>query len=184
MVRTRIRELQAEDIDFLSEQEGGERFFFKDGYGTNSSDLHLADGYSVYADNIISVAKGSFTPVPKIGATTQTCTYAVGKYTKVGNLVTVTASMSFTKSGTGTFTIEGLPFAAMNITNLTQQLFVGGDGLVPETLDVIYRTLTYPKQIEFRVEPTSTTLTLYPTSATTNFQTTVTINVTGTYMVD
>ena len=45
MIRTRIREDQTLDNDFLSEDEAQERLVFKEGYGTNSTNVVLSDGY-------------------------------------------------------------------------------------------------------------------------------------------
>lgn len=51
MIRTRFREGQVIDEDFLSEEEGSQRFIFKDGYGDNNTNLIIQDGY-IQFDNI------------------------------------------------------------------------------------------------------------------------------------
>ena len=53
MIRTRMREDFAIDIDFLSEEEGYQRFLTKDDVGANQSNLVLADGYCVNLPNFV-----------------------------------------------------------------------------------------------------------------------------------
>jgi hypothetical protein len=63
------------------------------------------------ADNALDdYEEGAWTPVVKIGTTTNTGT-GRGRYTKIGNVVYIQATItSITKSGTGGLTVEGLPF--------------------------------------------------------------------------
>lgn len=66
-----------------------------------SSDANTLDDYE----------EGTWTPVVKLGTTEQTCT-AYGSYTKIGRFVQLEISVSgWTKSGTGNFTITGVPFS-------------------------------------------------------------------------
>ena len=58
MIRTRTRETQVLDSDFLSEEEGAQRFIFRDGYGTNNTNLIL-DGYIFLSSNVSATPTGS-----------------------------------------------------------------------------------------------------------------------------
>lgn len=48
-MRTRLRDIQARDEDFLTEEESSQRFIFRDGYGENNCNLSL-DGYVILED--------------------------------------------------------------------------------------------------------------------------------------
>ena len=55
--------------------------------------------------------EGAWTPVVKIGTTTNTSVSPKGRYTKIGNVVYIQATITtITKNGTGGLSIEGLPF--------------------------------------------------------------------------
>lgn len=157
MARTKFRSTQGIDQEFLTEDEGAERFIFRDGYGTNETNVVL-DGYLNLVDqqtdpsitpttgNIIVYAKSgeaytknpqgtveklggvavatAFTPVIKTGTTTETPVYSVGFAIENGDAVFVSINLSFSKSGTGDLTIEGLPAVAKNTANLVQGLSV------------------------------------------------------------
>lgn len=132
MARTRIREHQTRDEDFLTEQEGEERFILKnestagsiilDGY-IDASDLRI-DGNSL-------TESGTFAPIVKIGETIQTLDYSLGYYTRVKDIITVTVSVGFTNSiNEGTISVEGLPFISKNVENLVQYLTTNPIGFV------------------------------------------------------
>lgn len=67
-----------------------------------SSDANTLDDYE----------EGTWTPVIKFGATTATQTSSIAKYTKIGNTVTcwLEGYVTNLNGGTGTFTLNGLPF--------------------------------------------------------------------------
>ena len=70
---------------------------------SSSSNVNTLDDYE----------EGTFTPTCALATPgTSATTSAVGFYTKVGNLVTVTGRLTFTKgTGSGDLTLGGLPFA-------------------------------------------------------------------------
>lgn len=265
MVRTRVREDQAVDVDFLTEQEGSERFIFRQGQGTNDTNVILEptyymeadrfhiDGYTRFVDlvsdptdslpanslylynkagfiytrnsagdtkelgvaltvsetvgattvsrvteiefndsygfnvvnegsgkvridfgsswnplqvsgqsdldasgeealeiiagsnmtittntgsspksitfNSTGASTGSISPIVKIGNTTQTLNYGVGSYSKFGNAVSIAISVSFSKTGSGDISIEGLPYTSNTTANLEQVLSTHAVGL-------------------------------------------------------
>jgi hypothetical protein len=71
---------------------------------------------SADANTLDDYEEGTWTPVVKIGPTTNTGA-GRGKYTKIGNVVYIQATISsITKSGTGGLTVEGLPFTVGSST--------------------------------------------------------------------
>jgi len=79
-------------------------------------DLYLSGG--VYlggtgsANKLDDYEEGSWTPVIKVGTTTNSGTLGNARYIKIGGMVTVYLEVySITKSGTGNLEIEGLPYA-------------------------------------------------------------------------
>ena len=88
--------------------------------GTQSSGIGVAfpatQSASSNANTLDDYEEGTFTPVLKLGATTQSLSGSTkANYTKIGNIVYVTAEVYFTKSGTGDFNVSGLPFTSANI---------------------------------------------------------------------
>jgi hypothetical protein len=75
-----------------------------------SSDANTLDDYE----------EGTFTPTVRGGGTPGTTTYTtqIGRYTKVGRLVTVSVSLAWTNvvGGTGGLQFGGLPFTSANTT--------------------------------------------------------------------
>jgi hypothetical protein len=73
---------------------------------SSSSNVNTLDDYE----------EGTFTPTCALATPgTSATTSAAGFYTKVGNLVTVTGRLTFTKgTGSGDLTLGGLPFATTN----------------------------------------------------------------------
>jgi hypothetical protein len=68
------------------------------------------NGDTAAANALDDYEEGTWTPVVKIGTTTNSGS-AVGKYTKIGNVVYIQATItSITKSSTGGLTVQGLPF--------------------------------------------------------------------------
>ncbi len=63
------------------------------------------------ANSLDDYEEGTWTPVVKVGTTTNTATNTQGVYTKIGRVVYIQATItSITKSGTGNLSVEGLPF--------------------------------------------------------------------------
>ena len=74
---------------------------------------------SANANTLDDYEEGTWTPVIKFGGATTGITYAaatLGRYTKIGRLVTATCICTLTNKGTatGSATLEGLPFNAAN----------------------------------------------------------------------
>lgn len=203
MNRTLIR-----DVEISNE------YLFKEGYGTNNTNL-LLDGYVMIKDNGVPAAapsghlvlyyaggqfstinsggtstsiggatSGTFTPSFNLGGVSQSTSYALGSYSKTGNAVTVVMSIAFTKSSTGALTIEALPFATLNTTNLRQGLVVSKyNGFTSPT---IYGRIT---SIQATMDPNSTTIKIQRSVGDagtdlqdTNLASTGTIEITGTYL--
>ncbi len=81
---------------------------FPNGYGIDFS-ATSGTGTSELLDDY---EEGTWTPVIKVGTTTNSGTLGNARYIKIGGMVTVYFEVySITKSGTGSLTIEGLPYA-------------------------------------------------------------------------
>ena len=66
-----------------------------------SSDANTLDDYE----------EGTWTPVVKLGSTTNSSSTAIGVYTKIGRVVYIQCTITgITKSGSGALSINGLPF--------------------------------------------------------------------------
>jgi hypothetical protein len=102
----------------------------------NAGDVQVSKGISFPAtqsaqsdaNTLDDYEEGSFTPTIVGGTTAGTGTYAiqVGRYTKVGNTVTVQLYVNWTAhTGTGQMLISGLPFTAQNTANLYNAITVG-----------------------------------------------------------
>ena len=76
-------------------------------------------GGSAAANALDDYEEGTWTPVVKLGTNTQTIGGVVGKYTKIGNSVTVNMRwyVSVALSGNGNLSIEGLPFTSGSEAN-------------------------------------------------------------------
>jgi len=79
-------------------------------------DLYLSGGVFLggtgAANKLDDYEEGSWTPVIKVGTTTNSGTLGNARYIKIGGMVTVYLEVySITKSGTGNLEIEGLPYA-------------------------------------------------------------------------
>jgi len=76
-----------------------------------SSDPNTLDDYE----------EGTFTPIVYGGSSTGTTTYSsqYGKYTRIGNVVTISAQMDWTSAtGTGSMQIGGFPFTSSSTTGI------------------------------------------------------------------
>jgi hypothetical protein len=82
------------------------------------------NGDTASANALDDYEEGSWTPVPKFGATSGTTVSASGQYTKVGSFVNAVCFFGISATnGAGNFTITGLPFAADNITAISIRPF-------------------------------------------------------------
>jgi hypothetical protein len=99
-----------------------------DGYtrlSANSGGIQF-NGDTAAANALDDYEEGAWTPVVKIGATTNTASVTRARYTKIGNVVYIQATIeSITKSGSGGLTIEGLPFNVGAASNFVNDFFDG-----------------------------------------------------------
>lgn len=77
---------------------------------------------SANANTLDDYEEGTFTPALKFGGATTGITYGtqIGRYQKIGRVVSWTIAIILTSKGsaTGAATITGLPFTVLNLTNL------------------------------------------------------------------
>lgn len=138
-----------------------------------SSDANTLDDYE----------EGSFTPVIEGQTTVGTGTYSiqVGRYTKIGNLVTVQIHLNWTAhTGTGNMLIANLPFTSSGVGNLVGGVSIGYiDNLALSAGNI---PLAYVLNANTRIQLAQT-----PTGggavALVPMDTSATIVITGTYMV-
>lgn len=124
-----------------------------------------------------------FTPVIKLGATTLATSHAEGYSAQNGDIVTITLSIAYTASGTGSLTIEGLPVSARNESNLVQ-------GLNVHTYEGITVAATFGRvsSIQATLQPGSSTLTIQKAEGSSNIDITDSdvssgvIRITGSYI--
>jgi hypothetical protein len=88
---------------------GGGNIIFADGAGIN---FGASQGSGETSSVLDDYEEGTWTPVIKVGTTTNSGTLGNARYIKIGGMVTVYLEVySITKSGTGNLEIEGLPYA-------------------------------------------------------------------------
>jgi len=83
---------------------------------------------STDANTLDDYEEGTWTPEISGGTTAGTGTYAVqnGRYTKIGNQVTICCYMNITAhTGTGLMRLSNFPFTILNVTNLFQGVSIG-----------------------------------------------------------
>jgi len=138
-----------------------------------SSDANTLDDYE----------EGSFTPVIEGQTTAGTGTYSiqVGRYTKIGNLVTVQIHLNWTAhTGTGNILIANLPFTSSGVGNLVGGVSIGYiDNLALSAGNIpLAYVLNANTRIQLAQTPTGGgAVGLVP------MDTSATIVITGTYMV-
>ena len=103
---------------------------------TNDGYLRLAskgiqfNGDTSDANSLDDYEEGTWTPVVKLGNTTNTASTSVGVYTKIGRVVYIQCTiLDITKSGSGDLSITGLPFtigSAATFGNIQGNLRWGG----------------------------------------------------------
>jgi len=87
--------------------------------------------------------EGTFTPTISGSSSAGTGTYSVqeGRYTKVGNLVYVTAVMTWSAhTGTGNMRLSGLPFTVLNVVGLEPPLSLQVNDVALTALNVALAT--------------------------------------------
>jgi hypothetical protein len=120
---------------------------------------------SVGVNTLDDYEEGAFAPTV-IGQTTAgTCVYStqVGRYTKIGNLVSFTFDVTWSvHTGTGNTLVTGLPFASLNVAGLnTPVTIVQAAGPIPGA-----------NKLRFAwIAPNSTGLNLYESDQTTGITT-------------
>jgi len=138
-----------------------------------SSDANTLDDYE----------EGTFTPTLNFGGGSTGLTYTarIGRYTKVGNLVTVFIRVGTANSGssTGSANISGLPFASNGASDNYQVAYVG---LLASMSGIVSNPFG-------QIVPSDTTFTFYQTVASsystltnTNFPSGCTVNIEFTYI--
>lgn len=119
---------------------------------------NAAAGANTLDDYEEGLSSNSWVPVigGSGGTSGQTYTTQVGSYVKIGRLVVAsyTALLSAKGTITGDVQIQGLPFTAVNVTNLFHVQGVAFVGLVSNWID-----------IQMSVQPNTTTATLIGTAA-------------------
>jgi hypothetical protein len=96
-----------------------------------SSDANTLDDYE----------EGSWTPVIEGFGSSGTGTYSsqVGRYTKIGNLVTISCYLAWSAhTGTGGIKVAGFPFTTSSVTNLYQS------GTIGQCNNLALTSLNYP----------------------------------------
>jgi hypothetical protein len=100
-----------------------------DGYAQcNGLQFPATQAASANANTLDDYEEGSWTPTIVGGTTAGAGTYTtqVGKYTKIGNSVTITGRVTWTAhTGTGGMRIGGLPFTSMNVANVFASVTFG-----------------------------------------------------------
>lgn len=120
-------------------------------------------GQTDYIDKLNLLADtvtGIFTPVlsgtTTAGAGTYTANTVIGRYARVGNLVTFNLTLSWTAhTGTGNMVIQGLPIASLNVANFNTPVTVYYNGIL----------VTASNIIGGYIAPTSTNITLTQVAA-------------------
>jgi hypothetical protein len=87
--------------------------------------------------------EGTYTPIISGSSSAGTGTYSVqeGRYTKVGNLVYVTAVMTWSAhTGTGNMRLSGLPFTVLNVVGLEPPLSLQVNDVALTALNVALAT--------------------------------------------
>jgi hypothetical protein len=82
---------------------------------------------STDANTLDDYEEGTWTPTVVQSGATFTYTYQIARYTKVGNAVTITATLGWNakSGGSGQVGIAGLPFASINVASIYQQIVCG-----------------------------------------------------------
>lgn len=136
--RTRATITSAGTLKLAAAYSGGIKF--------PASQVAVAD-----ANTLDDYEEGTFTPTVVGTSTAGSGTYTaqVGRYTKVGNLVTFTVTLAWSAhTGTGNIRISGLPFTSANATGMQPALAVWAD------------SLTFSGQLAARINANATTFDL------------------------
>lgn len=94
--------------------------------------------------------EGTWTPVPS-SFINYTPTVQVGRYTKVGNLVTASFNMSWTSANAGSnqFVVAGLPFTSSSTTSYTSAAAIGGSDYLTALVQVFAHVQDNTTSIKF-----------------------------------
>ena len=89
---------------------------------------------STDANTLDDYEEGYWTPVVYGTTTAGTCTYGsqLGRYIKIGKMVTISCAISYTShTGTGSIGISGLPYVSINVSPYESVTVVGDGNLSP-----------------------------------------------------
>lgn len=94
--------------------------------------------------------EGNWTPVPS-SFINYTPTVQVGRYTKVGNLVTASFNMSWTSTNAGSnqFVVAGLPFTSSSTTSYASAAAIGGSDYLTASVQVFAHVQDNTTSIKF-----------------------------------
>jgi hypothetical protein len=129
----------------------GELLVGKTTVTTNGGKLQVSNGITFPAtqvdcsdaNTLDDYEEGTWTPAISGTSSAGTGTYSVqvGRYTKVGNKVTVHLNLTWSAhTGTGNMTISGLPFTSANVTNLNPTTVAYANNLTITGIPVVLVT--------------------------------------------
>tara|TARA_B100001248_G_scaffold136639_2_gene102595 strand:- start:14039 stop:15019 length:981 start_codon:yes stop_codon:yes gene_type:complete len=145
----------------------------------------ITDGNGVlsFGDAGVASEEGSWTP-SLTGVSSPSV--AVGRYVKIGKVVTAHANVNGVVSGSGSMTVSGLPYASNSTTNMQQSITVGFNSHV-------YYSSGSMQGVQARINPGSSAFSLLRyrhgnngdgVQASQQSGTAVTILIGGTYITD
>jgi len=94
--------------------------------------------------------EGNWTPAPS-SFINYTPSVQIGRYTKVGNLVTASFNLSWTSANAGSnqFVVSGLPFASSSTTNYASAAAIGGSDYLTASVQVFAHVQDNTTSIKF-----------------------------------
>ena len=94
--------------------------------------------------------EGNWTPAPN-SFINYTPSVQIGRYTKVGNLVTASFNLSWTSANAGSnqFVVSGLPFASSSTTNYASAAAIGGSDYLTASVQVFAHVQDNTTSIKF-----------------------------------
>lgn len=110
--------------------------------------------------------EGTWTPSISNAFNNYTHTIQVGRYTRVGNLVTLEYTVAWTTTNAGalTFIIEGLPFTPVTLTNYASAGSIGVADNLTNTNQIVCQIESATSQIKFYARASGSTATALASS--------------------